>query len=159
VIQIMDNDMVCPTTPRKLADFRATFVSALSVIARRAPSASMFVVSQFGSPGTYARALTVAERQTFGGTGACDFVDPAGGIVPSKVANAETAIHGYEAQLAAGCTHFRQCRYDGGAVGRIVDKRAYYGNDLNHLTIAGHAEVAAVAWAAMKRAGLVPKRS
>jgi hypothetical protein len=39
--------------------------------------------------------------------------DPAGKLVPKKVARLETAIHGYEAQLAAGCKRFSQCRYDG----------------------------------------------
>ena len=68
----------------------------------------------------------------------------------------DAAIHGYEAQLAAGCTIVRNCRYDGGALGNIVDRRDYYSSDLNHLSITGHAKEAAVAWAALKRAGLVP---
>jgi hypothetical protein len=50
----------------------------------------------------------------------------------------------------------RQCRYDDGVFGRIVDKRKYLGADNNHLSVKGHAKAAAVAWAAMKRAGVVP---
>jgi GDSL-like lipase/acylhydrolase family protein len=156
VIQIMDNDIVCPVSEDDLAAFRSTLVSALEKLARGAPESSIFVVSQFGSPGTYAESLSRAERQTFGGTGSCDFVDPSGRIVPKKVALADKAIHGYEAQLKAGCKQVQRCRYDGGAFGRIVDRREYWSSDLNHLTVKGHAKAAAVAWAAMKRAQFVP---
>ena len=58
VIQIMDSDIVCPATARDYTAFRSTFVSALDVLADGAPESSIFVVSQFGSPGTYARSLT-----------------------------------------------------------------------------------------------------
>jgi TolB protein len=157
VVQIMDNDMVCPASARDYAAFRSAFVSALSVLAKGAPESRIFVVSQFGSPGTSARSLTRAERRTFGGTSPCDFVDPNGRIVPRKVARLEKVIHGYETELQAGCERFSQCRYDGGAFGRIVDKREYVSSDLNHFSIKGHAKAAAVAWEAMKRAGLVPR--
>jgi hypothetical protein len=158
LIQIMDNDLVCPATARDYARFLSTFVSALAVLAKGAPESSMFVVSQFGSPGTFARSLTVAQRRTFGGTGPCDFVDPTGRIVPKKVARLDKVIHRYEAQLAAGCKRFSQCRYDGGAFGNIVDRRQYVSaTDLNHFSIKGHAKAAAVAWAAMKRTGIIPR--
>lgn len=159
VIQVMDNDMVCPAAASDLAAFRVKFVSALSVITKGAPNASIFVVSQFGSPALYANSLTVAERQSVGGgTGPCDFLDPTGKIVPGKITALDTAIHGYEAQLGAGCKIVPNCRYDGGALGRIVDRREYYSNDLNHLSVMGHAKEAAVAWTALKHAGLAPRR-
>ena len=50
VIQIMDQDIVCPATSRDYAAFRSTFVSALELLAQGAPESSFFVVSQFGSP-------------------------------------------------------------------------------------------------------------
>jgi hypothetical protein len=156
VIQIMDNDIVCPAKASDFSRFRATFVRALAVIAKGSPRSTMFVVSQFGSPGTYARSLTVAERRTFGGTGPCDFVDSAGRIVPPKVARLDAVIHGYEAQLKSGCKQFARCRYDGGAFGNIIDKRAYVSSDLNHFSIKGHAKAAATAWSAMRRVGIVP---
>lgn len=159
VIQIMDADIVCPAAESDLVDFRAKLVSALNIIAKGAPNASVFVVSQFGSPAPYAHSLTLAERQSAGGgTGPCDFIDPTGKIVPNKISVLDRAIHGYEEQLAAGCKIVPNCRYDGGALGNIVDKRDYYSSDLNHLSITGHAKEAAVAWAALKLAGLAPRR-
>jgi hypothetical protein len=156
VIQIMDSDIVCPVTRRDLTSFRSTFVRALRRLARGAPKSRFFVVSQFGSPGTYAEALSPEERQRIGGSGPCDFVDLSGQIVAAKVARLDKVIHRYEAQLAAGCKGFRRCRYDGGAAGRIVDKREYFSSDLNHFSVRGHAEAAAVAWAAMMRTGIIP---
>ncbi|WP_410788839.1 SGNH/GDSL hydrolase family protein [Kribbella sp. C-35] len=155
VIQIMDNDLVCPATAPDYDAFRSTFVSALAVLAKGAPASSIFVVSQFGSPTTQWRTYTPGERASLGGTGECDFLDPAGRLVPDKLAELEEAIHGYEGQLAAGCQQFARCRYDEGAFGAIIDKREYISNDLNHFSIAGHAQAAATAWDAMKRAGLL----
>jgi hypothetical protein len=156
VIQIMDNDMVCPATDRDIANFRAGLNQALRLLARRSPGSRIFVVSQFGSPETYARVLTREERLRIGGTGPCDFVNPAGEIVESRLARLERVIQRYEAQLAASCKLFRRCRYDGGAFGRIVDERAYWSRDLNHLSIRGHAKAAAVAWTELRRVGLIP---
>lgn len=56
-----------------------------------------------------------------------------------------------------GCERFSQCRYDGGAFGRIVERRGYLSSDLSHLSVKGHAKAAAAVWSAMKRAGLVPR--
>ena len=157
LIQIMDADIVCPAQESDYAAFRSTFISALKVLARGAPQSSFFVVSQFGSPTTEWKMFSSAERKSFGGTGPCAFLDPAGRLVPKELARLEGIIHGYEAQLEAACKRFSQCRYDGGAFGRIVNKREYVSSDLNHWSVKGHAKAAAVAWAAMKRAGLVPR--
>ena len=115
------------------------------------------MVSQFGSVPTYARSLSRDERASQGGTGPCDFMTPTGSVAPEKVARAERAIHAYEAALEAACKTVRQCTYDGGAFGHVVDRREYVASDLNHFSIKGHAKAAAVAWAAMRRAHVLPR--
>lgn len=157
VIQIMDNDMVCPAAEPDYDAFRSTFVSALDVLAKGIPASFFFVVSQFGSPTTQWKTYTPGERRSVGGTGECDALDPDGRLVADKLATLEEVIHGYEAQLEAGCKQFRQCSYDQGAFGATIDKREYVSDDLNHFSIAGHAKAAATAWEAMKRAGLLPR--
>jgi hypothetical protein len=157
LIQIMDADMVCPAKVSDYAAFRSTFISPLKVLAQGAPESSFFVVSQFGSPTTEGKTLSPAERKRFGGTGPCAFLDPAGRLVPKELARLEGIAHGYEAQLEAAGRRFSQCRYDGGAFGRIVNKREYVSSDLNHWSVKGHAKAASVAWPAMKRARLVPR--
>jgi hypothetical protein len=128
----------------------------LRKLARGAPNASQFVVSQFGSVPTYAGSLTRTERASQAGTGPCDFRTPTGDIAREKVARLERAIHAYEDALEAACDKVSQCTYDGGAFGRIVDRREYLSSDLNHCSIEGHAKAAAVAWAAIRRR---PRRS
>ena len=141
--------------PAELATFGTTFRTALDTLAKAAPESRWFVVSQFGSPTTYVKALTRAQRKSLGGTGPCDLLDPAGRVMPGPIAKLEKAIHGYESELRVACKRFTQCRYDGGAFGRTVDKAEYVSSDTAHFSIMGHAKAAAVAWAAMRRAGLV----
>jgi hypothetical protein len=164
LVQIMDNDMVCPATHGDYATFRSKLITALSVLARGAPHSRIFVVSQWGSPVTYWKALRPAQRQQFvagdqggGGTAPCAFIDPHGRLVPKEAARLDTIIHRYEAQLAAACKRVPRCTYDRGAFGRQVDKNQYISEDLNHLSVKGAAAAAAVAWAAMKQRGVIPR--
>jgi len=156
VIQIMDNDVRCDGS--NIPKFQSTLVSVLKVLAKGPPNTRIFVVSQFGSPATYAASLTLAQRKQFGGgSGPCDFIDSAGDVIPERVANLESAIQRYEAALAAACKRVAICRYDGGAFSRIVDRAEYLSSDLNHFSIKGHAKAAAVAWEAMKQTGVIPR--
>jgi hypothetical protein len=156
LVQIMDNDIACPATTGDYATFRSKLITALGVLARGAPRSRIFVVSQWGSPTTYWKALRPAQRRQFGGTGPCDFLDPQGRLVPRELHRLETIIHGYEAQLAAGCKRIPRCAYDGGAFGRQTDKNEYISEDLNHFTIRGAAAAGTVAWAVMKQRGVIP---
>ena len=157
VIQVMDHDLTCPLDRAALSAFRRQLAATLQQLRKGAPNSSQFVVSQFGSVPTYARSLSTDERASQGGTGPCDFMTPTGSVSPQKVARAETAIHAYEAALEAACATVRQCTYDDGAFGHIVDRRGYVADDLNHFSIQGHAKAAAVAWTAMRRAHVVPR--
>jgi hypothetical protein len=157
LVQIMDADMVCPATHGDYATFRSKLITALGVLARGAPHSRIFVVSQWGSPTTTWKALRPAQRQQFGGAGPCAFIDPRGRLVPKEAARLDTIIHGYEAQLAAACNRVPRCTYDRGAFGRQVDKNEYMSEDLNHFSVKGAAAAAAVAWAAMKQRGVIPR--
>jgi hypothetical protein len=157
LVQIMDADMVCPATHGDYATFRSKLITALGVLARGAPRSRIFVVSQWGSPATYWKALRPAQRQRFGGVGPCAFIDPRGRLVPKEAARLQAIIHGYEAQLAASCKRVPRCTYDRGAFGRQVDKSEQWSEDLNHFSVKGAAAAAAVAWAAMKQRGVIPR--
>ena len=157
LVQIMDNDIACPATSGDYATFRSKLTTALGVLARGAPRAHIFVVSQWGSPTTYWKALRPAQRKQFGGTGPCAFLDPNGRLVPKELVRLETIIHGYEAQLAAACKSVPRCTYDGGAFGRQADKNEYISEDLNHFSIKGAAAAATVAWETMGQRGVIPR--
>lgn len=158
LVQIMDNDIACPASPHDLRTFRSRYVKALKVLARGLPGAKLFAVSQFGSPTTFWKALSAAQRRQFGGTGPCSFLDPRGRLVRKELRRLERIIHGYERQLATGCRRVDRCTYDGGAFGRVIDRPAFIApHDPNHFSLAGHAKAAAVAFAALRRTGVLPQ--
>jgi hypothetical protein len=155
IVQGIDNDIVCDNVSHK--PFQVAFARVLDVLATGLPDARIFVVSQFGSPGTYARALTLKQRLRINGdSGRCDFIDGAGALYPPAIAYLDAVIHRYEAAVATACKAVANCRYDGGAFGRIVDRPEYISWDLNHLKIPGQAKAAAVAWASLKTVGIIP---
>lgn len=124
--------------------------------ARVHPIRQVFVATQFGSPETYAKALRPDQRKSMGGTGPCAYLDPRGKIVPKELNRLESIVRGYEQQVFEVCDRYETCSHDGGAFSRVVERPGAFGEDLNHLSLQGHARAAAVARKAMQEAGLLP---
>ena len=159
VVQGIDNDIACDNVSHK--PFQVAFASVLETLAAGLPESRIFVVSQFGSATTHVKALTIKQRlrasgAIAGGSGPCDFIDRNGAIRPKQLAYLEAVIHRYEAAVATACKPVATCRYDGGAFGRVVDRREWISTDLRHFSLEGNAKAAAVAWAALKRVGIIP---
>lgn len=149
VIQILDNDIRCDgTDPSRYGSFRASFVSALTTLSRGLPNARMYVVSSWGRPATYAEAIKdIPEaRAPLTGDGPCDLFNSAGHVVPEHVAYLTGIIEGYEARLKSGCARFVHCRWDGGALSRLVEELADLSSDWGHPSIHGHRRIAEYAW-------------
>jgi hypothetical protein len=149
VIQILDNDIRCDGTDRaNHRQFRATFVEVLSMLSRGLPNARIYVVSSWGRPATFVEVIKdIPEaRAHLIGTGPCHMFDSEGRVVPERVAYLTRVIEGYEAQLRAGCARFVHCRWDGGALSRLVDTRADLSSDWGHPSIHGHMRIAEHAW-------------
>jgi hypothetical protein len=121
----------------------------------------------FGTPQvrSYVKAMlgmTVADRLTHAGRGPCSIFAPQstpspGGVVPAHVAYLERTVNAYEAQLAAACAQYANCRYDGGAGARLVVTAADLAHRFEHLSIAGNAKHAALEWTAMHRLHVLPR--
>lgn len=155
VVQGIDNDIRCDNVSHK--PFGVEFARVLDALATGLPDARIFVVSQPGSPLTAAKALTLKQRiRIGGGSGPCAFIAASGAIRPKQAAYLDAVIHRYEAAVATACQAVAGCRYDGGAFGRIVDRPEWVSTDLQHANLAGNAKLAAVAWAALKRVGIIP---
>jgi hypothetical protein len=159
VVHGIDNDIGCDPVSHK--PFQAAFARVLEVLATGLPEARIFVVSQFGSPTTHAKALTIKQRLRLagayaGGSSPCDFIGRDGAIRAKQLAYLEAVIHRYETAVATACEPVSTCRYDGGAFGRVVDRRDWISTDLHHFSLEGNAKAAAVAWAALKRVGFIP---
>lgn len=157
LIQVMDNDMTCPLEPSALEEFEGQLTQVLDGIARRTTRSRMFLVSQFGSPENMELMFSRKElRQMGGGTGPCDFIGADGRLVREKVDTLNTAIHAYERALGTACGSVDRCTYDGGAFGAIVDQAEWWSSDVSHLSVAGHAKAAEVAWDALVATGVLP---
>jgi hypothetical protein len=159
VVVSMDNDITCDTTSHR--PFQAAFAHVLDVLATGLPDAHIFVTSQFGSTPDYIKALTLKQRinqraRISPASGPCAFLDTRGAAIPKGVAYIEAVVHRYETAVATACKAVVTCRSDGGAFGRIVYRPEYVSWDLIHLAAPGQAKSAAVAWAALKRAGIIP---
>jgi hypothetical protein len=154
LIQTIDNDISCDSgqdQATRVAGFRATFVKTLRSLSHGLPNARIFVTSQLGRPLTYAQAIQDVPdaRATSSGTGPCDLFDEAGNLVLTHVEFLTGVIESYEKAEAEACGQFVHCRYDGGAMSRGVDKLEYLGPDWGHLSVAGHAWAADLAWSGM----------
>ena len=156
LIQTIDSDMGCPAHPADYASFRAKLRAVLQLLTRGLPQAKLFIASQLGMPTTEWQTYTLAERQQVGGTGPCDYLNPQGKVVASRLARLVRIIRGYEAQVKKACAQAPRCSFDGPIYTRQVHRRKYVSEDLNHLSVAGHAWAARVAWAAMRHTGVVP---
>lgn len=157
VIQLVDNDIVCPARQADYDTFQTSLEAVLEELDAGLPTSRVFVVSHYGTPTKDFAALTPAQRRQQGGSGPCDFIDPRGGLVPKELKRLESVIDGYEAALRNGCAKFERCRYDDNAFHDAPVRAAYTSPiDLNHFSVAGHAKAAEVAWRAMTRAGVVP---
>jgi hypothetical protein len=156
LIQTIDSDMACPAHTDDYASYRSKLLSVLQLLAHGLPQAKIFIASQLGMPTTEWQTYTLAQRRQAGGTGPCDYLNPEGKVVPSKLARLVRIIRGYEAQVKAACARAPHCYFDGPIYARQVHRRRYVSEDLNHLSIAGHAWAARIAWAAMRHTDVVP---
>jgi hypothetical protein len=118
LVQIMDDDIVCSATARDYATFRAKLVKALDVLATGGALLADVPRQPVRDPTNEWQTYSPAERRAAGGTGPCDYLNPAGKVVRWELDRLARIIRGYEAQLAAGCARVRHCTCDGGAFAR-----------------------------------------
>ena len=160
LVQAIDNDLTCPATPADVRAYGRGVASLLDTVESASSSTRVFMVSQYGSPRTYVQSLTLAQRRvlaaTMGPPGPCVFVDPDGNLVPRETRRLERIIVAYEHIQAKVCDTHRNCAHDHGAFSNAVERPGDYTDDLNHLSIQGHARAATLAWRALQNDGLVP---
>lgn len=154
LVQIGDDDIRCDgNDASRYGEFRTGFSVHLDALAKGLPNARIFVISSWGSFASYVKYLEGLDTKTrlkHAGKAICQMVSaPSGRIVPAHVAYLKKTVEGYEAQLAAACKTFPNCRYDGGAAARIAVTADDLTVDQDHLTIPGQAKLAAAVWPAI----------
>lgn len=154
LVQIMDNDIRCDGQDEsRYAAFQTELTATLETLAKGLPKARIFMVSQWGTLTSYIKAvqsLGLGVRLEHAGKGPCSIFEPrTGRVVPEHVAYLKRVTNGYHAALAAACAAVRTCRYDGSAARRLVVTAADLGWRHQHLSIQGHAKLAALEWTAL----------
>ena len=154
VLVEIEGDVRCDGDDQtRVADFGTKLGDVLDTLTTGLPKARIFLVSAWGSFPSYVKyleGLAVDARLKHAGKSVCQMVEsPSGRVVPSHVAYIEKFVKAYDAQLAAVCSRFPACRYDGGAAQRMAVTAADISLDQNHLTIQGQARLAGIEWAAM----------
>lgn len=154
LVQIGDNDIRCDgQDASRYSEFREGLTTQLETLAKGLPKAQIFVVSQWGTLSSYIRAiqsLGLGVRLEHAGKGPCSLFAPgSGALVPEHVAYVQRTLNGYAAATAAACRAVPTCKYDGGAARRMTVAAADLGWRHQHLSIQGHAKLAAIEWAAI----------
>jgi lysophospholipase L1-like esterase len=158
LVQIGDNDIRCDgQDATRYAEFRAALTTQLEALATGLPKARILLVSPWGSLSSYVRAiesLGLGVRLEHAGKGLCSLFAPGtGALVPAHVAYLQRTLNGYQAALAAACKAVPTCKWDGGAAARMTVTAADLAWRHEHLSIAGHAKLAAIEWAVLKGKG------
>lgn len=148
LIQTIDNDQKCDGTDAANYDpYRAKLTQVLDILAQGLPAAKIFIVSQWADVATYDRVLFAIKPSHLAGNGPCDTVNPQTmKIDPAKEAYLQGLIGDYWKIVTDVCALHPTCRTDGGAMQRFDLKPEDLGPDFNHLSVAGHAKMAAMVW-------------
>ncbi len=148
IVQSIDNDMQCDgTDDAHLPVYRAGLVKVMDVLSNGLPDATVLFVSQWGAVVIYDAAAFGVDPLHMAGNGPCDTVDPVTKqIVPEKEAGLQTLVDRYFAVVTDVCSAYRNCRTDENAMQGMLIGPDDLAPDLNHLSVAGHAKMAAIAW-------------
>ena len=151
LIEVIDRNVKCDgTTENDYSGYGAKFAAALDTLAKGLPDARIVVVSQWGSTSSYAaylRSLPAAARLKHGGRSPCQLVEsPSGNVSPARIAYTDKVVRGEEAQLRAACGKHPLCRYDGGALQRVMVTPADVSFWQFSPSIQGQAKLAAAEW-------------
>jgi hypothetical protein len=151
IIQSIDNDIRCDgSDPQNYGPYRRKLTAVMESLGRDLPGADVFFVSQWGSVKEYDRVVMGIDPDHVTGTGPCDPIDlETRKLDPKHEAYLQHLVDHYWGIVTAVCAHYPACRTDKGAMqGMRLDKRDL-AEDLNHLSVAGHAKMAALAWQAL----------
>ena len=151
LVQTIDNDQKCDGTDAANYDpYRTKLTQALDTLAQGLPHAQIFIVSEWADVATYDRVVFAIDPSHLAGDGPCDTVNPQTmQIDPAKEASEQGLVDDYWGIVTDVCALHPTCRTDGGAMQHFDLKPGDLTSDLNHLSVAGQAKMAAMVWAVL----------
>jgi lysophospholipase L1-like esterase len=155
LVQSIDNDMRCDgTDSENYGPYRTRLTETLDILTAGLPDARIFFVSQWANVTTYDRVAFGIRPDHLAGDGPCDTVDPATmQLDPAKEAHLQDLVDHYFGIITDTCARYPACRTDGGALQDMDLAPEDMSADLNHLSAAGHAKMAAIVFAALSASG------
>jgi hypothetical protein len=153
LIQTIDNDQKCDgTDAANYGPYRTKLTEALDTLAQALPDSRIFIVSQWADVKTYDRVVFALDPGHLAGHGPCDTVNPTTmRIDPAKEAGLQKLVDDYWEIVTSVCAAHPTCKTDGGAMQRMDLKAQDLAPDYNHLSVAGHAKMAAMVWAVLSK--------
>jgi hypothetical protein len=151
LIQSIDNDIRCDgTDDANHEPYRGHLTEVMDILTRHLPSATIFFVDQWADVATYDRVAAGIDPGHLTGTGPCDAIAPGTTIPdPAKEAYLQGLVDDYFGDITQVCSAYPICRTDGGALQHLDLAPEDMASDLNHLSVTGHAKMAAIAWQAL----------
>jgi hypothetical protein len=154
IVQTIDNDIRCDgSDAAHLPEFRASVRAAVETVHSASPKTTILVVSNFGSPAGYAKALAKDPVAVAGyaDTDPCSPFTGNGTINAKGVATLTAIIDRYEAEQVRACAGIPVCHTDDGALSAYTERLELLASDRQHLLAAGHAELAALIWPTVEK--------
>jgi hypothetical protein len=151
LVQTIDGDMKCDGTDAANYDpYRTKLTEVLDTLAQGLPEAQIFIVSQWADVETYDRVVFAIDPSKLAGDGPCDTVNAETmQIDPAKEAYLQGLVDDYWGIVTDVCALHPTCRTDGGAMQDFDLEPEDLSSDLDHLSVAGHAKMAAMVWAVL----------
>lgn len=148
LVQSIDNDIQCDgTDAQNLPLYREGLVDVMDTLTGALPDATILFVDQWASVAAYDAAAMARDPAHLAGDGLCDVVDPTTlKVVPEKEAALQTLVDEYFATIKDVCAQYANCITDEGAMQNLALATEDITPDFNHLTVSGHAKMAAIAW-------------
>jgi hypothetical protein len=151
IVQSIDNDIQCDgSDPQNYGPYRQKLTGVLDSLTQDLPNADIFFVSQWASVQEYDRVARSIDPAHITGTGPCDPIDlETHRLDPKHEAYLQDVVDHYWRIVTDVCAQYPTCRTDHGAMQQMRLVKGDLASDLNHLSVAGHHKMAALAWRAM----------
>lgn len=151
LIQSIDNDIQCDgTDPQNFEPYRQKLTAVMDQLTSDLPHAEVFFVSQWASVKEYDRQIMKIDKGHLAGTGPCDTYNlRTERLDPKRERYLQRLVDRYWAIVSSVCGQYENCRTDGGIMQTMKLDEGDLVGDLNHLTVAGHHKMAALAWKAL----------
>ena len=148
IIQSIDNDIQCDgSDPQNYGPYREKLTAVMDALTQDLPDADIFFVSQWGDVKEYDRAVMQIDPAHITGTGPCDPINlETRKLDPRHEAYLQHLVDHYFAIVSAVCAQYPTCRTDQNAMQGLRLAKGDLAADLNHLSVAGHHKMAALAF-------------